>query len=137
MIEAATLAGAHEFILRLPLGYDTILAEGGSSLSGGQRQRIAIARALLKNPSVLIFDEATSALDDESQALIQENMDKIASGRTVVTIAHRLSTVQNCDKIIVLEKGKIIEEGSHTALLTVNVKYARLWNLQQDLQLEA
>lgn len=137
VIKAAELAGAHEFILRLPLGYDTILAEGGSSLSGGQRQRIAIARALLKNPSILIFDEATSALDDESQALIQANMDKISIGRTIITIAHRLSTVQNCDKIIVIEKGKIIEEGSHTGLLTLNGKYARFWNLQQNLQLEA
>lgn len=136
IIRAATLAGAHDFILRLPLGYDTVLAEGGSSLSGGQRQRLAIARTLLADPRILIFDEATSALDDESQALIQHNMRHIASGRTVITIAHRLSTVRHCDRIIVLQRGKIVEQGDHASLLALGQHYARLWQLQQDLHEE-
>ncbi|WP_281169109.1 peptidase domain-containing ABC transporter [Hahella ganghwensis] len=136
VIAAAKLAGAHEFILKLSRGYDTVLAEGGASLSGGQRQRIAIARALMQNPSILILDEATSALDDESQALIQSNMAKIAQGRTVITIAHRLSTVRQCDQIIVLQQGKIAESGSHEALLSLDGSYTRLWRLQQDLSRE-
>ncbi|WP_290075764.1 peptidase domain-containing ABC transporter [Aeromonas salmonicida] len=136
IIRAATLAGAHDFILRLPLGYDTVLAEGGSSLSGGQRQRLAIARTLLADPRILIFDEATSALDDGSQALIQHNMRHIASGRTVITIAHRLSTVRHCDRIIVLQRGKIVEQGDHASLLALGQHYARLWHLQQDLHEE-
>lgn len=137
VIEAAELAGAHEFILRLPMGYDTVLAEGGCSLSGGQRQRVAIARALLPEPTILIFDEATSALDDESQAVIQRNMERISAGRTVITIAHRLSTVRQCHRIVVLQQGQIIEQGQHDMLLELQGKYARLWHLQQDLQQEA
>lgn len=105
-------------------------------LSGGQRQRIAIARTLLANPRILIFDEATSALDDESQALIQRNMRQIACGRTVITIAHRLSTVRQCDRIIVLQRGKIVEQGDHASLLAQGEHYARLWRLQQDLHEE-
>jgi ATP-binding cassette subfamily B protein RtxB len=137
VIKAAELAGAHEFILRLPMGYDTVLAEGGCSLSGGQRQRIAIARALLPEPTILIFDEATSALDDESQAVIQRNMEQISAGRTVITIAHRLSTVRQCHRIVVMQQGQIIEQGQHDMLLGLQGKYARLWQLQQDLQQEA
>ncbi|MGR5146435.1 peptidase domain-containing ABC transporter [Photobacterium alginatilyticum] len=136
IIEAAKLSGAHEFILRLPMGYDTILAEGGQSLSGGQRQRLAIARTLLSDPRVLILDEATSALDDESQALIQANMAQIANGRTVITIAHRLSTVRNCDRIIVLHQGNIIEQGNHQQLLQHGKQYKQLWQLQQELKQE-
>ncbi len=133
VIEAARLAGAHEFILQLPLGYDTVLAEAGSSLSGGQRQRMAIARALMGDPRLLIFDEATSALDDESQALIQDNMARIAEGRTVIIIAHRLSAVRHCQRIIALEQGQISESGSHVELLANGGCYARLWALQQAL----
>ncbi len=135
-MRAAKLAGAHEFILKLPLGYDTILAEGGQSLSGGQRQRLAIARTLLADPKILILDEATSALDDESQAIIQTNMEQIAAGRTVITIAHRLSTVRECDRIIVLEKGEIAEQGTHLQLLAEQGKYFQLWQLQQALKQE-
>ncbi|WP_422420430.1 peptidase domain-containing ABC transporter [Pseudomonas sp. GZD-222] len=136
VIAAARLAGAHDFILQLPLGYDTVLAEAGSSLSGGQRQRIAIARALMGDPSILIFDEATSALDDESQALIQGNMARIAEGRTVIIIAHRLSAVRQCQRIVAVEQGRISESGSHLELLASGGCYARLWALQQALRKE-
>ncbi|WP_340609166.1 peptidase domain-containing ABC transporter [Xenorhabdus bharatensis] len=136
VIESAKLAGAHDFILKLPLGYDTVIAEGGQSLSGGQRQRLAIARTLLSDPRILILDEATSALDDESQAIIQTNMAGIAQGRTVITIAHRLSTVRQCDRIIVLHHGQIIEQGSHEQLLQHGGHYQKLWQLQQELKQE-
>lgn len=134
VVHAAKMAGAHEFILKLPMGYDTVLAEGGSSLSGGQRQRIAIARTLLANPKVIIFDEATSALDDESQAIIQKNMQLIAQGRTVITIAHRLSTIRNHQRILVMQNGKIIEQGSHQQLIEQGDFYKHLWTLQQSLK---
>ncbi|ETS29257.1 peptidase C39 [Photorhabdus temperata] len=136
VIKVAKLAGAHEFILRLPMGYDTTIAEGGQSLSGGQRQRLAIARTLLADPKILILDEATSALDDESQSLIQSNMAEIAQSRTVITIAHRLSTVRHCDRIIVLNQGEIIEQGSHDQLLNHDKQYRKLWQLQQELKQE-
>jgi subfamily B ATP-binding cassette protein HlyB/CyaB len=117
VIEVAKLAGAHDFILELPQGYDTQVGEHGCNLSGGQRQRIAIARALVMNPRILIFDEATSALDYESERIIQENMQWIVHGRTVLIIAHRLSAVRNCNQIITIEKGRIVEIGSHEDLL--------------------
>jgi subfamily B ATP-binding cassette protein HlyB/CyaB len=126
VIRAAKLAGAHEFILELPDGYDTLVGEHGCSLSGGQRQRIAIARALVANPRILIFDEATSALDYESEAVIQRNMEQICKGRTVFIIAHRLSTVRPAQKIYVVDKGEIVEEGSHEELLRMKGLYARL-----------
>jgi len=132
VIQAAKLAGAHEFILELPDGYDTIVGEHGCSLSGGQRQRIAIARALVANPRILIFDEATSALDYESEAVIQQNMAHICQGRTVFIIAHRLSTVRPAHRIYVVEKGEIVEEGSHEELLRANGFYARLCELQDN-----
>ncbi|MDH5939810.1 type I secretion system permease/ATPase [Vibrio splendidus] len=131
IIDAAKLAGAHDFILKLPMGYDTILAEGGSSLSGGQKQRVAIARALLGDPRLLIFDEATSALDDESQAAIQNNMSTIGKGRTVIIIAHRLSTVRSCDRIITVEAGQVTSQGNHDELVSQNGIYRRLWQLQK------
>lgn len=136
--DVAKIAGAHEFILELSDGYDTILTEGGASLSGGQRQRIAIARALLNDPRILIFDEATSALDDHSQNIIQCNMPKISGERTVILIAHRLSTVRDCDFIFVLEKGNIIEGGSHNELIDKpGGAYASLWALQSNMELES
>ena len=130
VIQAAKLAGAHEFILELPEGYDTKVGEHGCSLSGGQRQRIAIARALVANPRILIFDEATSALDYESEAIIQQNMTQISQGRTVIIIAHRLSTVRPAHQIYVVEKGEIVEQGSHEELLRMKGFYARLQSHQ-------
>ncbi|MEW8050964.1 MAG: type I secretion system permease/ATPase [Candidatus Thiodiazotropha sp.] len=130
VIHAAKLSGAQEFIVDLPEGYDTLVGEQGSNLSGGQRQRLAIARALIGNPRLLIFDEATSALDYESERLIQDNMAAICRGRTVFIIAHRLSTVRQCDRIIVLEKGRIVEQGDHEGLLKANGYYAKLHSYQ-------
>ena len=132
VIQAAKLAGADEFILDLPDGYDTIVGEHGCSLSGGQRQRIAIARALVANPRILIFDEATSALDYESEAVIRKNMAHICQNRTVFIIAHRLSTVRPAHRIYVIDKGEIIEEGAHEELLRMNGFYARLCKLQDS-----
>lgn len=133
VIQAAKMAGAHDFIAEMPEGYDTVIGERGASLSGGQRQRIAIARALLVNPRILIFDEATSALDYESEALIKQNMAKISQNRTVFIIAHRLSTVRTCDRIIVIEKGKIVEEGTHNSLLArPDSRYGYLWKCQTN-----
>ncbi len=133
VIEAAKLAGAHEFILELPEGYDTIVGERGDSLSGGQRQRIAIARALITNPRILIFDEATSALDYESERAIQDNMAAIASNRTVIVIAHRLSTVRRADRIITIERGQIVEDGTHDELIRGKGRYATLHMMQSGL----
>jgi subfamily B ATP-binding cassette protein HlyB/CyaB len=130
VIQAATLAGAHEFVSELPEGYDTIVGEQGASLSGGQRQRIAIARALFTQPRILIFDEATSALDYESEAAIQRNMQAICKGRTVIVIAHRLSAVRHAQRILVMDKGRIVEAGPHAALLESGGVYAQLWAMQ-------
>ena len=130
VVAAAKSAGAHDFILEMKDGYDTVLEERGSNLSGGQRQRIAIARALAANPPVLIFDEATSALDYESERAIQANMKEICAGRTVLIVAHRLSTVRHADRIIVLENGVVAEQGNHEALLSLGQKYASLYRQQ-------
>ncbi|WP_337241817.1 peptidase domain-containing ABC transporter [Proteus faecis] len=131
VISVAKLAGAHDFILKLPLGYDTMITEGGTSLSGGQRQRIAIARALLPEPKILIFDEATSALDDESQTIIQRHLPYIARNKTVIIIAHRLSTTKICNRILFLEKGHIVEQGSHETLIKKEGHYKKLLAFQQ------
>jgi ATP-binding cassette, subfamily B, bacterial HlyB/CyaB len=133
VIAAAMLAGAHEFILELSDGYDTIVGERGSTLSGGQRQRIAIARALIADPRILIFDEATSALDYESERIIQHNMKDIAKGRTVLIIAHRLSTVRATDRIVTLERGRLVEDGTHDALIKTGGRYASLHRLQAGI----
>jgi ATP-binding cassette, subfamily B, bacterial HlyB/CyaB len=133
VIEAAELAGAHEFIVRLPQGYDTPVEERGTNLSGGQRQRLAIARALVTSPRILILDEATSALDAESEEIIQTNLKAMAAGRTVLIIAHRLSAIRQCDSIITLEAGRIVERGSHTELLALNGRYADLHRRQAGL----
>lgn len=131
IIHAAQLAGAHQFILELREGYDTMVGEKGSSLSGGQRQRVAIARALLTNPRILIFDEATSALDYESEKIIQANINKICEGRTVIIIAHRLSTLQDADKIIVIDRGELKEFGSHEELMKREGLYRYLYSQQE------
>jgi subfamily B ATP-binding cassette protein HlyB/CyaB len=133
VVAAAKLAGAHEFILELPEGYDSIVEERGSSLSGGQRQRIAIARALIGDPRILIFDEATSALDYESERIVQQNMAQIARGRTVFVIAHRLSALRLADRIITIERGRLIEDGTHDDLIKTGGRYATLYRLQAGL----
>lgn len=133
VIEAARLAGAHDFILELPEGYDTVVGEQGSTLSGGQRQRIAIARALMTNPRILILDEATSALDYESERIVQQNMLQIAKGRTVFVIAHRLSTLRMAHRIITMDRGRLIEDGTHDDLVKTGGRYATLFRLQAGL----
>ena len=130
IIEAAKIAEAHEFIEQLPQGYDTIVGERGQKLSGGQRQRIAIARAILKDPPILILDEATSAVDNETEAAIARSLEKITAQRTTIAIAHRLSTIRHSDCIYVMEFGKIVEQGTHEKLLEKQGIYAGLWQVQ-------
>ena len=127
---AARAANAHDFILEMPQGYDTPVGEGGSHLSGGQRQRIAIARALLKDSPVLLLDEATSALDTESESLVQQALDTLMAGRTTLVVAHRLSTIRNADQVLVLDQGKIVEQGTYEELLAKGGVYRRLYELQ-------
>ncbi|MBC8334685.1 MAG: ABC transporter ATP-binding protein [Anaerolineales bacterium] len=134
IIEAAKIAEAHDFIMDLPQGYNTIVGERGQKLSGGQRQRVSIARAVLKNPPVLILDEATSSVDNETEALIQRSLEQIAIGRTTIVIAHRLSTIRNADRIFVLEHGKLKEQGRHDELVAEGGIYARLWGVQTGVR---
>jgi ATP-binding cassette subfamily B protein len=130
IVWAARQAGAEEFIERLPQGYDTVLEEGGVNLSGGQKQRLAIARALVRRPSILLLDEATSALDPESEMIVQDNMAKIVEGKTTIIVSHRLASLRNCDKIIVLDKAKIVGNDPHDSLLENCLTYRRLWDKQ-------
>jgi subfamily B ATP-binding cassette protein MsbA len=133
IVEAATMANAHSFITQLENGYTTEIGERGVQLSGGQRQRLAIARAILRNPRILLLDEATSALDSESELMVQEALDRLMEGRTSFIIAHRLSTVYRCDKIFVLDRGSIVEEGTHEQLLQNDTGlYKRLYSLQYN-----
>jgi len=130
VIHAADVANAHEFIARLPDGYDTMLGERGTGLSGGERQRLSIARAVLKNPSILFFDEATASVDSETESLIQDAIERLISGRTTLMIAHRLSTLRKANKIIVVDKGEIIEMGSPEELMELKGKYYKLIQIQ-------
>ena len=130
VMEAARLAQAHDFIMRLPEEYASLVGERGVKLSGGERQRIAIARAILKNAPILLLDEATSALDSESEVVIQKALHALMEGKTVIAIAHRLSTLREMDRIIVMEQGTIIEDGTHAELLKKRGTYADLWNHQ-------
>ena len=133
-VRAARLAGAEEFIERMPNGYNTYIEEGSPNLSGGQRQRVAIARALIHNPRILILDEATSALDPESESIVNANLIRIARGRTMVIVSHRLSSLTDCDQILVLEQGKVVDIGPHAVLLERCSLYRQLW-LQQNRHL--
>ena len=133
VIEAAKIANAHDFIMETEKGYETNVGDRGCLLSGGQRQRISIARAILKNPPILILDEATSALDTESERLVQEALERLMKTRTTIAIAHRLSTVRNADAIMVLEKGEIIERGNHEQLLALKGRYYELYTGLKEL----
>jgi subfamily B ATP-binding cassette protein MsbA len=130
VIEAAKAANAHEFIMSFPDGYESQIGERGVKLSGGQKQRLSIARAILKDPRLVILDEATAALDTESEQLIQEALGRLLVGRTCIVIAHRLSTIQKADRIIVLEKGQVAESGTHDELLALGGRYKYLYDLQ-------
>ena len=130
VIEAAKIANAHEFITKFDAGYEHNIGDGGHKLSGGQKQRLSIARAVMKNPPILILDEATSALDTESERLVQDALTKLMANRTSIVIAHRLSTIQNADEIVVLNEGEIVEQGTHDELLKIKGHYHKLHNMQ-------
>jgi ATP-binding cassette subfamily B protein len=134
IVTAAKIAEAHDFICQLPQGYDTVVGERGQKLSGGQRQRLAIARAILKDPPILILDEATSAVDNETEAAIARSLEKITQNRTTIAIAHRLSTIRHADCIYVMEQGRIVEQGRHEDLLERQDIYANLWRVQTGVK---
>lgn len=136
ILDAAKLAEAHEFISRLPQGYDTMIGERGQKLSGGQRQRLSLARAIIKNPDILVLDEATSAVDNETEAAIQRSLTKVTKDRTTIIIAHRLSTIVHADTIYVLEQGHLVEKGTHTELLKNRQQYHHFWNVQTGQQMD-
>jgi ATP-binding cassette subfamily B protein len=127
---AAEAAELHDFVVSLPRGYETLVGDFGSTLSGGQRQRLSLARAILKDPAILILDEATSAVDNDTEAAIQRSIERVSRGRTVLAVAHRLSTIRHADELFVLEGGRVIEQGTHQALVEAGGRYARLWTMQ-------
>ena len=131
IIAAAKKACCHDFIMRLPQGYDTMVGEGGCTLSGGEKQRISIARAMLKDAQIILLDEATASLDPENEVEVQRAINTLITGRTVIVIAHRLKTIKNADNIIVLEEGRIAEQGKHQELLDNKGLFAKLWNIQE------
>ena len=133
IIAAAKKACCHDFIMRLPQGYDTMVGEGGCTLSGGEKQRISIARAMLKDAPVILLDEATASLDPENEVEVQKAIDSLIKGRTVIAIAHRLKTIKDADRIIVLDNGRIKEEGTHDELIRKEGLYAHLWNIQESI----
>ena len=133
IIAAAKKACCHDFIMRLPQGYDTMVGEGGCTLSGGEKQRISIARAMLKDAQIILLDEATASLDPENEVEVQKAIDSLIKGRTVIAIAHRLKTIKDADRIIVLEDGRIKEEGTHDELIRKEGLYAHLWNIQESI----
>ena len=137
IIDAAKVANAHDFIVNLPNGYDTMVGENGTTLSGGQRQRIAIARAVLKDAPILLLDEATSALDNESEKLVQEALERLMKNKATLVIAHRLSTIEGCDQILVIDKGRVVESGTHEGLLEEEGLYALLHARQSKRPIQA
>jgi ATP-binding cassette subfamily B protein len=130
VVAAAAVAEAHEFIMELPQGYDTVVGERGQRLSGGQRQRVSLARAVLKDPPILVLDEATSSVDNETEAAIQRSLERLTAHRTTIIIAHRLSTIRAADRIYVLENGELVETGTHDELTSRSGVYANLWTVQ-------
>ena len=130
IVQAAIAASAHSFICRLPDGYDTLVGTGGRQLSGGERQRLSIARAILADPQILVLDEATASVDTETERAIQASLDQLVKGRTTISIAHRLSTLRNADKLIVLHNGKLVESGTHEELVALRGEYYKLLQLQ-------